>query len=83
MAQKVKNLPAIQETQVQSLSQEDALEKGMATHCNILAGRIPWSEEPGRLAHGVARVGHNSVTNTFNFTSLGLSWRLLTIMMSF
>ena len=45
----VKNLPAIQETQVQSLGQEDPLEKGMATHFNILAWRIPWAEEPGRL----------------------------------
>ena len=47
MAQKVKNLPAMQETQVRPLSQEDALEKGMATHCSILAWRIPWTEEPG------------------------------------
>ena len=44
----VKNLPAIQETQVQSLGQEDPLEKGMATHSSI-AWRIPWTEEPGRL----------------------------------
>ena len=49
MAQKVKNLPAIQETQVQSLSQEDALEKGMATHSSTLAWRVPWTEEPGGL----------------------------------
>ena len=49
MAQKVKYLPAIQETQVQSLGQEDVLEKGMATHFNILAWRVPWTEEPGRL----------------------------------
>ena len=48
-AQMVKNLPAMQETQVQSLSQEDALEKGMATHSSLLAWRIPWTEEPGRL----------------------------------
>ena len=45
----VKNLPAIQETQVQSLGQEDPLEKGIATHFNILAWRIPWAEEPGGL----------------------------------
>ena len=45
----VKNLPAIQETRVQSLGGEDPLEKGMATHSNILAWRIPWTEEPGRL----------------------------------
>ena len=45
----VKNLPVIQETKVQSLGQEDPLEKGMATHSSILAWRIPWIEEPGRL----------------------------------
>ena len=45
----VKNLPAMQETLVQSLSREDPLEKGMATHSTILAWRIPWTEEPGRL----------------------------------
>ena len=49
VAQMVKNLPAMQETQVQSLSQEDALEKGLATHSSLLAWRIPWTEEPGRL----------------------------------
>ena len=47
--QMVKNLPAMQETQVQSLGQEDPLEKGMATHSSILAWRIPWTEEPGGL----------------------------------
>jgi len=45
----VKNLPAMQETWVQSLGQEDPLEKGMATHSSILAWRIPWTEEPGGL----------------------------------
>ena len=45
----VKNLPAVQEARVQSLGQEDALEKGMATHASALAWRIPWTEEPGRL----------------------------------
>ena len=45
----VKNLPAIQETWVQSLGQEDPLEKEMATHSSILAWEIPWTEEPGRL----------------------------------
>ena len=48
-AQMVKNLPATQENQVQSLGQKDALEKGMATHFSILAWRIPWTEEPGGL----------------------------------
>ena len=45
----VKNLPAMQETQVQSLGWKDPLEKGMTTHFSILAWRIPWTEEPGRL----------------------------------
>jgi len=45
----VKNLPAMQETWVQSLGQEDPLEKGMAMHSSILAWRIPWTEEPGGL----------------------------------
>ena len=49
MAQMVKNLPAMQETQVRFLGQEDSLEKGMATHFSILARRIPWTEEPGGL----------------------------------
>ena len=51
MAQMVKNLPAMQETQVQSLSQEDPLEKGMGTHSSILAWRIPWTEEPSAVSH--------------------------------
>ena len=49
MAQLVKNLPAMRETQVQSLSWEDPLEEGMATHSSLLAWRIPWTEEPGGL----------------------------------
>ena len=49
VAQMVKNLPAMQETQVQSLGPEDLLEKGMATQPSILAWRIPWTEEPGGL----------------------------------
>ena len=49
MAQIVKNLPAMQKTWVQFLSQEDPLEKEMATHFSILAWRIPWTEESGRL----------------------------------
>ena len=50
----VKNPPIVQETQVGSLGQEDPLEKGMVTHSSILAWRIPWTEEPGRLyvVHG-------------------------------
>ena len=49
VAQMVKNLSALQETQVRSLGQEDPLEKGMATHSRILAWRIPWTMEPGWL----------------------------------
>ena len=48
VAQMIKNVPALQETQVQSLGWEDSPEKGKATHSNILAWRIPWTEEPGR-----------------------------------
>ena len=48
VAQMVKNLPAMWETRLQSLGQEDPLEKGMATHSSILAWRIPWAEKPGR-----------------------------------
>ena len=56
VAQMVKNLPAMQETQVQSQGWEEALEKGMATHFSILAWRILWSEEPGwATAHGVTK----------------------------
>ena len=49
VAQKIKNLPAMWETQVRSLGWEDPLEKEMATHSSILAWRIPWTKEPGRL----------------------------------
>ena len=60
MAQMLKHLPAVQETQVQSLDQEDPLEKGMATHSSILAWRSPWTEEPGGLqSMELQRVRHN------------------------
>ena len=60
----VNNLPAGQETWVQSLCWEDPLEKGMATYSNILAWRIPWTEEPGELQSMVLqRVGHDSAAN--------------------
>ena len=60
MTQTVKNLPATQETQVQSLRREDPLEKEMATHFLILAWRIPWTEEPvGLQSIGLQRVGHD------------------------
>ena len=65
MAQTVKNMPVIQETQVQFLGQEDPLEEGMATHSSIVAWRIPWTEELGGLqSMGLQRVGNNLVTNT-------------------
>ena len=57
---------ATQETQVQSLGWEDSLENGMATHSSILAWRIPWTEEPGRLqSTGSQRAVHDEVTFTF------------------
>ena len=60
MTQTVKNLPAVQETQVQSLGQEDPLEKGMASYSSILAWRIPRTEEPGRLqSMQLQRIGHD------------------------
>jgi len=60
VSQMVKNLPVMLETQVRSLVQEDPLEKKKATHSSILALRIPWAEEPGRLqSTGSQRVGHD------------------------
>ena len=60
VAQMVKHLPTMRETRVQFLGQEDPLEKDMATHSSILAWKIPWTEEPGRLqSMGLQRVGHN------------------------
>ena len=60
VAQMVKNLPAMQETQVQSLDLEDPLEKGIATHSSILAWRIPWTEEPD----GLQIMGHRESDTT-------------------
>ena len=60
VAQRVKRLPAMQETWVRSLGQEDPLEKEMATHSSTLAWKIPWREKPGRLQSvGQQRVGHD------------------------
>ena len=60
MAQLVKNPPAMRETWVQSLGQEDPLEKEMATHSSTLAWKIPWMEEPGGLqSMGLQRLGHD------------------------
>ena len=61
MAQLVKNPPAMQETQVQSLGGEEPLVKEMATHSSLLAWKIPWTEEPDRLqSMELQRVGHNN-----------------------
>ena len=69
MAQTVKNQPAMRETYVRSLGQDDLLEKGMATPSSILAWRILWTEEPGWLQYmGLQRVGHNWATSTFFFS---------------
>ena len=60
MAQRLKRLPATQETWVQSLDREDPLEKEMVTHSSTLAWKIPWMEDPGRLqSMGLQRVRHN------------------------
>ena len=60
VAQMVKNLPAMWETQFRTLGREEPLEKGMATHSSILAWRIPWTEDPSGLqSMGLQRVGHN------------------------
>ena len=60
VAQRLKRLLPMQETRIQSLGQEDPLEKEMVTHSSILAWRIPWTEKPGRLqSMGSQRVGHD------------------------
>ena len=64
VAQRIKRLPAMQETWVRSLGWEDPLEKEMATHPSVLAWRIPWTEEPGGLqSMGLQRVGHDWATS--------------------
>ena len=66
VAQMVKNLPAMQDTWVQSLGQEDPQEKGMATHSSVLTRRIPWTQGPGRLqSMGLQRIRHDWETNIF------------------
>ena len=70
VAQMVKSLPSMRETWVRSLDQEDLLEKEMASHSSILAWKIPWTEEPGRLqsmGSQRVRVGHDCTTNAFTF----------------
>ena len=74
VAQLVKNLPAVKETQVWSLHWEDLLEKEMATHSSILAWKISWTEEPGGLqSTGLQRVGHDWAINTY-LQDVILSW---------
>ena len=71
VAQMVKNLPAVQEIHVQSLSREDPLEKEMAIHSSMLAWEIPWIEEPGGLQlMGSQRVGHDLATKQQNNMSI-------------
>ena len=67
VAQMVKNLSAVQETLIRSLGQEDPQKKGIATHSSILAWRIPWTEEPGKL-QGYSLWGHNESDRTEQLT---------------
>ena len=74
----VKDLPVIWEIQIRSLGREDPLEKGMATHSHILAWKIPWTEEPGRLQSvGLQRVGHSCVANTFTLHEMERHYMVL------
>ena len=76
MAQKVKRLPAVPETQVLSLGQEDPLEKEMTIHSSTLAWKIPWMEELGKQSMGLQRVRHDSATSLF-FLTFWLLWIML------
>ena len=71
MAQTVKHLPTLQETQVQSLGGEGPMEKEMTIHSSILAWDIPWTEEPGRLVYGVAK--ESDTTEQLTLPSLSSS----------
>ena len=78
VAQTVKRLPTMRETWVQSLGWEDLLEKEMATHSSILAWKIPWTEEPGRLqSMGSQRVGHNWATSLSLLDSMEIKLAIL------
>ena len=78
MAQTVKHLPTMQETRVQSLGQENLLDKEMATHSSILAWKMPWMEEPGRLqSMGSQRVRHNWATSLSFFLTILKFYRSL------
>ena len=77
VAQMVKSLPAVWKTWIQSLGQEDPLEKEIATHSSILDWKIPWKEEPGRLqSMGLKRVGHKRMTSVTPslFANVHLEW---------
>ena len=75
MVQMVKNLPAMQEIQIQSLDGEDPLEKGMATHSSTLAWRIPCTEEPrGLQSMGSQRIPQDRATNTFTVFTTSATW---------
>ena len=77
MTQRLKHLPGMQETRVQSLGREDPLEREMATHSGTLAWRFPWREEPGRLqSMGSQTVGHNWATSLSLSFTLGYSIKL-------
>ena len=78
VGQRIKRLPAMEETQIQSLGGEDPLEKEIATNSSIFAWRIPWTEEPGRLqSSGSLRVGHDWATSLslFTFTHWRRKWQ--------
>ena len=80
IAQSVKNLRAMPKTQVQPLGQEDPLKKEIAAHSNILAWRIPWTEEPAGLqSMGIARVGHDLVTTPPPLQDMELMGALKTV----
>ena len=75
VSQTVKHLATMWETRIQSLDREDLLEKEMTTHSNILAWKIPWTEEPGRLqSTGSQTVGHDWATSLLHFTSRDLDY---------
>ena len=82
--QMVKNLPAMQETQVWSMGQEDPLEKEIATHSSIIVWRIPWTEKPhGLQSTGSQRVEHDWVTNTSTFFTPPNPYRFRTVSQSY
>ena len=77
LAQMVKNLPAVQETRVQSMGWENPLEKEMATHSTILDWKLPWTEESGLQSMGSQRVGHERLTLRREVCSLQLSFYVI------